>query len=364
VQPATILDEALPKLTSREQELVERADALGHGLLAEQAAAVDAGTLSVRGNLERLATDGLVGITVPRAYGGLGAGDDVPLRVLEGLAYGDGTTPFVIAQHYGAASIIAASPNEALRQSMLPGMTTGETLCGFGISQVRRAGKPALAATALRDGEGYRFDGVIPWMTGYDLFDRVIIAGTLPDGRSLLALFPFQESERLRIDGVMDLVAMNGARTVSATVDGLVARPSEVVHIEPASRRAAANRTTVPCLYGLARASGDDLAALAERRDAPSFADAAAQLRNRLARQRAHFYGGGIDSEALLAEVRAAATALAFDAVAALTIATAGSANARTSPVQRRLREASVFATWGLSTTASTVAVAALASDR
>jgi len=351
VQPATILDEALPKLTSREQELVERADALGHGLLAEQAAAVDAGTLSVRGNLERLAADGLTGITVPRAYGGLGAGDDVPLRVLEGLAYGDGTTPFVIAQHYGAASIIAASPNEALRQSMLPGMTTGETLCGFGISQVRRAGKPALAATALRDGEGYRFD-------------RVIIAGTLPDGRSLLALFPFQESERLRIDGVMDLVAMNGARTVSATVDGLVARPSNIVHIEPASRRAAANRTTVPCLYGLARASSDDLAALAERRDAPSFADAAAQLRNRLARQRAHFYGGGIDSEALLAEVRAAATALAFDAVAALTIATAGSANARTSPVQRRLREASVFATWGLSTTASAVAVAALASDR
>ncbi len=251
MQPATILDEALPKLTSREQELVERADALGHGLLAEQAAAVDAGTLSVRGNLERLAADGLTGITVPRAYGGLGAGDDVPLRVLEGLAYGDGTTPFVIAQHYGAASIIAASPNEALRQSMLPGMTTGETLCGFGISQVRRAGKPALAATALRDGEGYRFDGVIPWMTGYDLFDRVIIAGTLPDGRSLLALFPFQESERLRIDGVMDLVAMNGARTVSATVDGLVARPSNIVHIEPASRRARRATTSRPWLSGV-----------------------------------------------------------------------------------------------------------------
>lgn len=362
----TELDTALPDATPRERELIERADELGRTSLARDAAAVDEGTLSARAQLEQLAAAGLASIRVPRDYGGEGVGEGIYLRVLEGLCYGDGTTPFVVAQHYGTSAMIARSANSGLKDCVLPAMARGELFAGFGISQVRRQGKPALAATP--HGGGFRFDGFIPWMTGESLFDYVVIAGTLPDDKTLLAWVPFVESDNLRLNPPMELVAMNGARTIAATCRGLEVGPADIVAVEPPGRRLRANTTTVPCLYGLARASIDDLARLAEKRQAPASADAAARLRERLERQRRHFYAAlpTLDAapEAALAAIRAEATGLALDAVGALIVATGGGANARTHPAQRRLREMSVFATWGVSIESVNVAVSLLARER
>ena len=246
-----MIDTALPEATAREQELIARADDLGSTLLARNAAAVDAGTLSARENLQALAAAGLAGLRVPRQYGGDEVARAVYLRVLEGLSYGDGTTPFIIAQHYGTSVMVARSPNEDLCARVLPAMASGDTLCGFGVSHIRRQGRPALTATpqgAGPHGGGYRLDGVIPWMTGEGLFSHVVIGATLPDGDTLLSWAPFASSEGLRLESPMDLVAMNGARTVAATCEGLRVRADDVLAVEPAGRRARANTTTFPCL--------------------------------------------------------------------------------------------------------------------
>jgi alkylation response protein AidB-like acyl-CoA dehydrogenase len=360
----TAYDRALPDATPREHELIERADGLGHTLLARNATAVDEGILSARDNLEALADAGLAGIRVPRRYGGAEVDRAVYLRVLEGLSYGDGTTPFIIAQHYGTSAMVAGSPNEEARARVLPAMARGASLCGFGVSHIRRQGRPMLTATP--QGDGYRLDGAIPWMTGEGLFSHVVIGGTLPDGGTLLSWARFAPSDGLRIEPPMELVAMNGARTVAATCAGLEIRPEDVLAVEPAGRRARANTTAVPCLYGLARASIDDLQGLAARRDAPALAEGARGLRVRLDEQRQGFYPRLQQfeegpTETPLAEARAAATSLALDAIGALIVATGGGANARAHPAQRRLREASVFATWGLSVEATNLAVARFA---
>lgn len=352
-----------PELAPGEQELVERAEELARGIIAERAAAVDRGAETVAANLQALVEAGLAGLTVPAAYGGDEVSAVAELRVLEALAYGDGTTPFVIAQHYGTSRMLAASANEALRRAVLPSMADGSLLAGFGISQVRREGRPAVAAE--RREEGYRLHGFIPWMTGYGLFSHAVIAGILPEGEAVLAWVPFAESAQLRFSAPMELIAMNAAQTVSATCDNFDVGPAEIVSAEPAMRRARANATTVPCLLGLARACIDDLAALAERRNAPDSASAATRLAHRLAMLRPRFYGVAAElaeggPEAPLAEVRAAATQLALDAASTLIVATGGGANALGHPAQRRLRESSIFATWGLSTEAINVAVTAL----
>lgn len=362
-----VMDEATPELTPREHDLIERAEELGRGIVADNAVAIDRGEFSVRQNLAALVAAGLAGIAVPRAYGGAGVSSVAELRVLEALAYGDGTTPFVIAQHYGTSRMLTQSDNEALCAAVLPQMASGALLSGFGISQVRRVDRPPVAA--LPQGDGYRFDGFIPWMTGYGLFSHAIIAAIRPDGQAVLAWAPFAATEQLRFSPPMELVAMNGALTVSATVAGLSVEPSEVVSIEPPARRARANATTVPCLFGVARACIDALTVLAEQRHAPATAQAAARLGERLAALRPAFYRlvrelTESGSETLLAEARAAATRLALDCATTLIVATGGGANASTHAAQRRLRETSVFATWGLSTEAVNVAVTALSASR
>lgn len=359
----SLIDAAVPDVTPHEQELIERAEALGHGVVAENATAVDRGTLSVRANLEALASAGLAGLNVPRRFDGSEVSRPAEMRVLEALCYGDGTTPFVIAQHYGTSSMLAHSANEALRDEELPRMADGASLAGFGISHLRRAGKPMLAVTPVD--AGYRLDGAIPWMTGYGLFDHVVIAGTLPDGQALTAWAPFYESEQMHFSPPMELVAMNGAMTVSATIEGLIVRREQVVAIGPSAMRERPSMPPVPCLFGLIRAGIDDLAALAERRNAPASAQAAERLAARLGKQRPIFYelaGRTESAESLttLARVRAAVTQLALDTAGALIVATGGGANGLASAAQRRLRETSVFATWGLAPEAINVAVAAL----
>lgn len=356
-------DPALPALDPREQELIERADALGRGLLAENATRIDRGEMTVHENVRALAEAGIAGVTTPVAYGGSAVRQAVELRILEALAYGDATTPFVIAQHFGTARMLAHSENARLAGAILPQMAHGELLAGFGISHIRRAGKPALAAVA--DGDGFRFDGSIPWMTGYGIFSHVVVAGTLPDGEALSAWVPLQDSPQMRISPPMELVAMNAAQTVSATVYGLTVRRNDVVSIGPNALRGRPSTPPVPCLYGIIRACIDDLHALAARRDATAVAAAAIRFAERLVRQRPAFYdlaGRRDDPDAVpdLAEARAAATRLALDAVGALIVATGGGANAVTHPAQRRLRETSVLATWGVSPEAVVVAAGLL----
>lgn len=353
-------------------EILCRAEDLARGLLAERAADIDRGVSSVRETLAALAGAGLAGITAPLAAGGIDGGEALHLQVVETLTRGEGTTPFVVAQHYGATGMISASENAGLRQALLPALATGREWCGFGIAHTRRAGKPVLAATELDDGARYRFDGAIPWMTGHHLFDHLIVAGTLPDGRILLALTGFANGPHLRIDPAMPLVAMNGAGTVSAVVDGLVVEKDALVSIETPSRRAGANKTSAACLFGLARASIDDLAALAEKRSSPASAEGARRLGARLERARTFFYdevvarAGEADKDAAeerLAASRADALSLALETTGAFIVATGGAANGLGHPAQRRLRELSVFATWGLAPTAISTAVTRLASE-
>ncbi len=359
-------DPALPELEPREQELIERAETLGRGLLAEQATRIDRGELTVHENIAALAEAGIAGATAPRAYGGSGVRPAVELRLLEALCYGDATTPFVIAQHFGTAKMLAHGENVRLADAVLPLMARGELLAGFGISHIRRAGTPVLAA--VPEGDGYRLDGAIPWMTGYGIFSHVVVAGTLPDGQALSAWVPLEDSPEMRISPPMELVAMNAAQTVSATVEGLYVRRDDIVSIGPNALRGRPSTPPVPCLYGIIRACTDDLATLAERRAAPAIAAAAARLVARLERQRPPFYDlvsrrGDPDTVPELAEARAGATRLALDATGALIVATGGGANAATHPAQRRLRETSVLATWGVSPEAVGIAVGLLSAE-
>ena len=360
----SVIDAALLGLAEREQELIERAEVLGRGMVAANATAVDRGMQPLDGHLAALAEVGLSGINVSPDFGGSGVGQRCELRILEALAYGDGTTPFVIAQHFGTCLMLAASSNVTLREAMLPPLARGERWAGFGISHVRREGRPVLAATP--HGNGYRFDGTIPWITGYGLFDNIIIAGTLPDGQTVSAWIELRASPQIRFSPPMELVAMNAAQTVSATVEGLVVAGDEVVDVGPNALRGRPNAPTVPCLFGLTRACIDDLAALAARRGAAASARAAARLGGRLHHQRLEFYAlmsgqPGGDSTPALSRARAAATRLALDAAGALIVAGGGGSNALTNPAQRRLREASVFATWGLSAESIDEAVTAFA---
>ena len=139
-------------------------------------------------------------------------------------------------------------------------------------------------------------------------------------------------------------------------------RDELILAIEPVERRSAANKTSAPCLFGITRACLDDLNDVTQP---AGVANARETLSARLEQQRIRYYAAlqlpAIESEVAIDRARALALALSLDAIMSLIIATGGRANDASHPAQRRLREASVFATWGLSATSTDAALHTLA---
>src|SRR5206468_2065203 len=66
-----------------------------------------------------------------------------------------------------------------------------EAFATVGVSQLttsRRHGAQALRASKLAD--GYRLDGVMPWVTGAEMADVIVTGAVFEDGRQLLVALP------------------------------------------------------------------------------------------------------------------------------------------------------------------------------
>jgi len=88
-------------------------------------------------------------------------------------------------------------------------LALGEPFCTLAFSHLRRPRPPVLRAEPV-DGS-YVFDDTAPWSTGWGLAREVLLAGTLPDGRSVWVVAP---SERLQASPPMRLCGMNASATV------------------------------------------------------------------------------------------------------------------------------------------------------
>src|SRR5204862_2704994 len=113
---------------------------------------------------------GLLGLRVPKEYGGRGLDDREFRKFQETCARCSGSLAFLQTQHQSACGFIAKSENEGLKNQTLPKFATGELTAGIAFSQLRRPGKPLLAASP--DANGYVIAGKAPWVTGWGIFQK------------------------------------------------------------------------------------------------------------------------------------------------------------------------------------------------
>src|ERR1017187_8357784 len=132
---------------------------------------------AVLGRARRLAADVLVpaaqgfyGMAGPREYGGLDVDFRTACRVIEVLAGGCLSTTFVWTQHHGAVRAVAGTTNGPLRQKWLEPLCAGRRRAGVALAGTL-PGPPLLRARPVAD--GYVFDGVSPWVTGWGHIDTL-----------------------------------------------------------------------------------------------------------------------------------------------------------------------------------------------
>jgi len=287
--------------------------------------------------------------SAPVSFGGIGRAGELQLADLERLANACLTTTFILSQREAAVRRLLASKNLTLVQKVLPGVTAGDAFISVGVSQLttsRQLRGPALAVTA--ETNGYRLDGLIPWVTGADQAAAIVTGGRLADGLQLLVYLPV-DLPGVTVGPAMDLTALRGSRTCEVQCNG-VFLPKELVLAGPAEQvlvgPGGGGLETSALALGLAGAALDWLASEQPRR--PELDTLIGQLKARRTRLRsrlAELTRPGPTADAVLT-ARVDCTRLALDATEiALTVAK-GTGFVAPHPAGRWARQALFFLVW------------------
>ncbi len=112
-------------------------------------------------NVKAMADMGLLGVPVPREYGGLGLDYMSYILVVEELAKFDASHSITVSAHttLGTSPILAFGTDDQKRE-FLPKLAGGEVLGGFGLTEPGAGSDASGTRTrAVRDGDHYRING-------------------------------------------------------------------------------------------------------------------------------------------------------------------------------------------------------------
>lgn len=137
---------------------------------------------------------GYLGVNIPEAYGGGGAGLAELALVCEETAAQGCPLLLMIVCNAIAGEVITAHGSEEQRRTWLPGMASGERKVVFALTEPDAGSNTRhLRTTAVRDGEGYRLTGQKHYISGVDEADAVLVVartGTVEGtGDARLSLF-------------------------------------------------------------------------------------------------------------------------------------------------------------------------------
>jgi alkylation response protein AidB-like acyl-CoA dehydrogenase len=302
--------------------LRERAAIIADEVLFPAALAIDAADQVPVGHLDLLAAEGFYG--PPQV-------DFVDFcRIVEVLASGCLATTFVWLQHFGAVRAAATSERPGIRDRWLDPLSRGVRRAGIALAALR-PGTPAVRARAV-DG-GYLLDGEAPWVTGWGMIDTLFTAARDEADTVVWALLDAVPDETLSVQP-LDLVAVNASRTVLVRFAGHFVPADRVTGTAPFAVVAAGDAAGLRLNGSLALG----VTARCVRLLGPGRLDGA------LDECRAALDAGTPET---MPQARAAASALAVRAAAALSAATGARAVMRGNHAERLSREALFLLVFG-----------------
>ena len=155
----------------------EKARGLAREVLAPHAGAVDAEGRWPAEGLAALREAGLLGLTVPEAYGGSGASPRVVAEVVRTLAEGCASTAMVFMMHLCAQQVLAQAEAFPLREEVLRAMARGEHLSTLAFSERgSRSHFWAPMSQAEADGETHRLSAEKSWVTSAGQADSYVVS--------------------------------------------------------------------------------------------------------------------------------------------------------------------------------------------
>lgn len=335
------------------QDILNSTESYLKECIVPRAEIIDSDSEALKIALVGLENRSLLALRVPQKWGGADIPPEIFYEYQELTARYSGALSFLQTQHHSATAMIASSDNEMLKSRYLGPIAQKELRLGVGFSHLRRSGNPAVTATPAKD--GYLLSGNVPWITGFGLFQKFIVAAVLPDNRAVFGVLPFANIDReygkIAVSEIMPLIAMNSTNTVTATLDNWLLHESEIIAVKPVGWIAENDSKNilnfVPGTFGCIRAGLDVISAAATAKDSPVIVAAYTKLEQKLDRLKQHFLQSQHSSKAEQLALRAEAIDLAVRCGHAAVVVSSGAANGTLHPAGRVYREALVYTVSG-----------------
>lgn len=320
-QPA-VLTPAATAMLALAEDLVER-------VFYPAADAVDQADRVPATHLDLLAEHGLYGVTAPAEAGGF---DDLATvgRLVEIMASGCLATTFVWLQHLSAVRAAAGSIQPGIPERWVLPLARGQRRAGIALAGLR-GGPDPLRVRPIEG--GFRLDGTVPWVTGWDLVDTLYVAA-LGDADVIHYLFVDAVAAPTMTVRPLDLLAVQASRTVNLQLVGHGVPADRLVGTQPYPEwiRSDAPGSTLNGFLALG------VARRCARLLGPGPLDDA------LDHGRAALLAADADA---IPSARAAASELALRAASVLAVSTGARAVLRENPAQRLWREAAFLVVFG-----------------
>ncbi len=128
---------------------------------------------------------GYLGVALPEAYGGGGAGIAELALVLEELGTAGCPLLMMVVSPAICGTVIARFGTDAQKSAWLPGLAAGTTRMAFGITEPDAGSNShRLTTTARRDGTDWILTGRKVFISGVDVADATLVVGRTEDARS------------------------------------------------------------------------------------------------------------------------------------------------------------------------------------
>jgi alkylation response protein AidB-like acyl-CoA dehydrogenase len=128
---------------------------------------------------------GYLGVNLPTAYGGGGAGLYELALVLEELAAAGCSLLMMVVSPAICGTVISRFGTEQQKQQWLPGLSDGSKIMSFAITEPDAGSNSHnITTTAKRDGDGWVLSGRKVYISGVDAADAVLVVGRTEDART------------------------------------------------------------------------------------------------------------------------------------------------------------------------------------
>ena len=212
------------ELTAEQKSFQQQTEQFAREIVAQRAAGIDKSGEFPADVMHAAAGQGLLGVTIPKAWGGLGKDYVSYALAIEAIARASATVAVSLSVTNSlVAEVIAHAGRDAQRERWLRKLARGEAIGAFALSEPDSGTDAANQQTrAVQSGDGYRITGRKVWVANAEDASVVIVfARTRPGlrGQGITAFLVPMDASGIRRTARADSLGVRGLGCMDLDLD-------------------------------------------------------------------------------------------------------------------------------------------------